>query len=208
MKLGYWFIVLVALLVVTLLPSSLLARHYSFADSNAYKAVKPKFSPPNIVFGIVWPVLYVLMSVSVWFALRHTFDATPQAQQVAQPPQAQQTQQQGLGISIVVIFAASLALNFAWVPVFYKKDYMGSLGILLGLLCVSLVLWVLLLKVNIIAGALWAPYLVWLVFALQLNVSVVIQSKSNDELKKQAYAFLDREGSNLQAKLKTVLQSI
>lgn len=163
MKLGYWSLILFAILVVTILPSSLLARHYSFSNTKAYKSVKPKFSPPNIVFGIVWPVLYILMSLSIWFSLRTCFDSDGR--------------NKGLGITIVVLYLVSLGLNFAWVPVFYKKDYMKSLSILLSLLCVSLVLFALLIKANPIACGLWAPYIAWLIFALQLNVAVITNSE-------------------------------
>jgi len=194
MKLGYWFLVLLAILVITILPSSLLARHYSFSKTNAYKSVKPKFSPPDIVFGIVWPILYVLMSLSIWFALRTTMDSPSKTH--------------GLGITIIVLYLVSLGLNFAWVPVFYKKDYMRSLGILLSLLCVSLVLFALLIKVNVIAGGLWAPYLAWLIFALQLNVAVVINSQNNDQLKSEAMKFISKTKDDLKGRIDGLLSSI
>jgi len=36
-------------------------------DTNHYSnLIKPPFSPPPITFGIVWPILYILISISIY----------------------------------------------------------------------------------------------------------------------------------------------
>ncbi len=93
---------------------------------------------------------------------------------------------------------------------------MVSISILLALLCVSLVLWALLIRVNPIAGGLWAPYIAWLIFAIQLNVAVVTQSKSNDAVKDKVYQIVgdakssvkDMVGEKLSSKLGGILKAL
>lgn len=39
-------------------------------DTNHYNnLIKPPFSPPPIIFGIVWPILYLLISISIYKVL-------------------------------------------------------------------------------------------------------------------------------------------
>ena len=61
--------------------------------------VKPDFMPPGWAFGIVWPILYVLMGLAVAMIL-------------AEPPSDRRR-------NALLLFVAQLALNFAWSPVFF-----------------------------------------------------------------------------------------
>lgn len=173
MKLVYWLLILVAICVVTMLPSFLISRHYSFSKTKDYEKVKPKFSPPSIVFGIVWPVLYSLMSVSVWLVVFKTRSTPYRA-------------------TVLVLYSLLLALSFSWIPLFYKKRYMSSLAVLLSMLTVSLVLWGLFIKLFPISAGLWAPLLVWLMFATQLNISVITNSKITDYKKAKVMDYLEK----------------
>lgn len=60
---------------------------------------KPSFTPPDIVFPIVWTFLYILMAVAVWQALRHA----PNRQDCA---------------VIIGVFLLQLVLNVSWSFVF------------------------------------------------------------------------------------------
>jgi len=171
MKTGYQILLLVSLLILTLLPSSLLGAKYKPSRVKNYKKIKAPFSPPSITFAVVWPILYVLTSVAVWLVLRRA------DQMVGGHPN-----QLPFLIGTILLFVFQLALNFAWIPAFSKGKYMDSLWILLGLLLLGLLLLVLLLKTSTVAALLWSPYLIWLLFALQLNISVVVNKHAQDAL--------------------------
>ena len=60
---------------------------------------KPSFMPPGWAFGVVWPVLYVLLGLSL-------------AMVIAAPPSTRRT-------AALALFFVQLALNFAWSPIFF-----------------------------------------------------------------------------------------
>ena len=122
----------------------------------AYQAgPKPAISPPGIVFGIVWAVLFALMGFA---AGRVTFAAD-----------AGQRRWKGLNLLIV-----QLAVNFCWPILFFNlRAYAFSLIWLLLLL--GLVVWMTLefRKADRLAALSQIPYIAWLCFAAVLNDLVV-----------------------------------
>ncbi|OWY02247.1 TspO/MBR family protein [Thioclava sp. IC9] len=111
---------------------------------------KPGFTPPNWVFPVAWTYLYV----SVAYAAARI---APEARsQIA-----------------LALFAVQIALNTLWTPVFF-----GAHRLWLGLL-VLICLWVAVaammlafLQLDMLAGLLVFPYLVWLTLAGALNFRV------------------------------------
>lgn len=116
-------------------------------------AVKPALSPPMWLFPVVWSILYVLMGVGaarVW----------------QQEPSTQRSR--GLNLYIV-----QLIVNFFWSLLFFNAQAYGFAVLWL------LLLWLLVLgmilsfrRVDPLAAKLQIPYLLWLTFALYLNISV------------------------------------
>lgn len=116
-------------------------------------AVQPPLSPPAILFPIVWTILYALMGISaarVWL----------------QPPSASRSQ----GLNLYVI---QLVVNFFWSLFFFNAQAYGF-SILWLLLLWGLVLAMILTfrKTDPLAAWLQVPYLLWLTFALYLNLGV------------------------------------
>lgn len=114
-------------------------------------AVKPPLSPPSIVFGIVWPILFALMGIGVgliWLA----------------PPSRSRKK-------ALAVFFVQLILNFIWPIVFFNAQAYGWAALLLVILWLT-VLWMVLLFMSTepLAGWLQVPYLLWLAFALYLNL--------------------------------------
>lgn len=111
---------------------------------------KPGFTPPGWVFPVVWTTLYVLMA---WSAAR--LAAVP-----------------GAGL-LLALWAAQIALNTLWTPVFFGAHRLGAAMAILALLwLVVAVLIVLAWRVDRLAGALLVPYLAWLSLAGTLNWSI------------------------------------
>jgi tryptophan-rich sensory protein len=115
---------------------------------------KPAFSPPNQVFGPVWTTLYVLMAVAAWrVGRRH-----------GKPNRR----------SALAWWAAQLALNAAWSPLFFgleRPDWAMAVIVLL----LAVLVWTAwrIYAVDRVASALLWPYLAWVVFASALNGAIV-----------------------------------
>ena len=112
--------------------------------------VKPSLFPPPVTFGIVWPLLYVLMG----FALALIITARGARGRRA----------------AIVGFAVQFALNLAWTPLFFGAHQITGALILLLVIDVAVLATVLLFwRVRPIAGAMLLPYLAWVLFATVLN---------------------------------------
>jgi tryptophan-rich sensory protein len=115
--------------------------------------VKPSFMPPGWAFGVVWPILYGLMGVALAIVL-------------AEPPSTRR--RAGL-----ILFAAQLALNFAWSPIFFAGHDITLANIVIFLMAVLAAAAAgQFLRLRKPAGLLLVPYLAWLVFAAMLNSAI------------------------------------
>ena len=115
---------------------------------------RPALMPPSAVFSIVWPILYVMIFLSLYFYLKDGFSKS-----------------HFVGI---FFFFLQLALNFAWVPVFFGLHKIAySLVIIFALLVFVAITILLFFKKSQIAGWLLVPYLLWLCFATYLNYEIV-----------------------------------
>lgn len=111
---------------------------------------KPALYPPPETFAIVWTLLYAIigfaaaMVASAWGA-------------------------RGRSLALA-LFAAQLALNLAWSPLFFAMHRIGgALYLLLLLDLVALATVVAFWRVRMAAGLLLVPYMAWLLFATVLN---------------------------------------
>ena len=111
---------------------------------------KPAFQPPGWAFGATWTALYTMMGI----ALAAILDE-------AKSPRRS---------SALALFAAQLALNFAWSPVFFGGG-MIDIGLLIIIVMAALVVMTIIAfwRTRPLAGALLLPYLAWLCLAAALN---------------------------------------
>ena len=115
--------------------------------------VKPPFSPPAVLFPIVWTILYTLMGVStarIWLS----------------PESVERSR--GLNLYIV-----QLIVNFFWSLIFFNTQAFGFAFIWLLLLWVLILLMILsFYKTDKLATLLQIPYLLWVTFAGYLNYMI------------------------------------
>lgn len=120
---------------------------------------KPKFQPPNYVFGPVWTVLYAAIAYSgyrIWEA----------------PKSPRRDAALGL-------WAAQLILNGAWTPLFFgARKPRIALGDIIALDAAALAYAATAATVDKPAAGLVAPYLGWLGFATALNAKIVAKNPS------------------------------
>ena len=111
--------------------------------------IQPALTQPSWVFPVVWGILYALMGVS--------------AARVA-------ATEKRLGLNLFIL---QLAVNFFWPLLFFNAHAFGFAAIWLGLLWVLVLLMILRFrKADPLAAVLQIPYLLWLTFALYLNLAV------------------------------------
>lgn len=114
---------------------------------------KPVFMPPGWTFGVVWPILYALLGVAF-------------AMVVAEPP----SERRRLAL---ILFFAQLILNFLWSPIFFAAHDIGLAKWVIFLMAiVAAAAAGQFLRIRKAAGLLMVPYLVWLVFAATLNITI------------------------------------
>jgi len=114
---------------------------------------KPSWTPPSAVFGPVWTVLYLLMGVSAWLIWR---DSVGSARRTA-----------------LLIFAIQLVLNGTWSLLFFGLRSPGWAALEIVLLWGSIVATMFTFAgINRLAASLLFPYLLWVSYAMALNVTI------------------------------------
>lgn len=118
---------------------------------------KPAFAPPGWVFPAVWTLLYILMAISAAMIAGEKTKASRDA---------------------LFMYWAQLFVNFWWSIFFFawglRLTAFFWLLLLLGLAAAMAVRFG---KIRPTAGKMNIPYLLWLVFAGVLNISVYILNK-------------------------------
>ena len=116
-------------------------------------AAKPPLTPPEVVFPIVWGILYALMGISaarVWLAA--------------------ESKERSRGLNLFVI---QLVLNVFWTLIFFNAAAYGLASVWIVALWAAVLLMTLqFFKVDRLAAWLQVPYLLWLTFAAYLNFGV------------------------------------
>jgi benzodiazapine receptor len=126
-------------------------------NSSWYKNLpKPKYNPPNYLFGIVWPILYILFWLT--YILSDPADNTI--------------------TTLFVIVAVLLAL---WSPVFFlfQSPALGSL-VLITLIVFSIAYAIVIIRKSTLAFVLFIPFLIWITFATYLNLSIAMNKKEEN----------------------------
>ena len=118
---------------------------------------KSKLTPPGYVFGIVWPILYLLLGISFLLTIR-----SPKCIGFCSP---------------LVFFTSQMILNLIWTTVFFKMKMMKTALLLIyAIIVLTIIAFVKMLPVNRNAALLLIPYLLWLSFASYLNLYIVVKN--------------------------------
>jgi tryptophan-rich sensory protein len=119
------------------------------ADTDWFE--RPALFPPEILFPIVWTLLFTLMGIALWLVWR----------------EGQTTHDIRLALSV---FALQFVFNLAWTPVFFGFQRPGLGLVVIGLLWVSILGTIVAFdRVDRRAAVLLVPYLLWVSFAAVLN---------------------------------------
>ncbi len=120
-------------------------------DSTWYDSIKPSITPPNYIFPIVWNILFLLISLSIYFSWISAKNASTKK-------------------SIAILFGINLFFNMFWSFAFFsQQNPQGAFAILIALWLSILSLLILTWRINKTSTYLLVPYLVWVTFAGVLN---------------------------------------
>lgn len=120
---------------------------------------KPPFNPPNWVFGPVWTVLYILMTISLYRVWRKGF----KKKEIK---------------TAVILFFVNLFLNALWSITFFGlKNVSLAIVVIIALLLSIIVLIRKFSVIDKVSSKLLIPYALWVSFATILNFSIWILNK-------------------------------
>ncbi|MGF1549257.1 MAG: TspO/MBR family protein [Sphingomonadaceae bacterium] len=115
---------------------------------------KSPADPPEWIFGVVWPILYILMGLALAMVL-HARGA------------------RGRGVA-VSLFLLQLVLNLSWSPVFFGAHRVGlAFAIIVLMLGAAIGATFAFARIRKAAAWLMLPYLAWLGFAAALNYDIM-----------------------------------
>lgn len=110
---------------------------------------KPSFSPPNWIFGPVWTLLYILMGISLYRVWTNK--------------------------KVPTVFWVQLILNTLWSIIFFGMRNPTLALVDIAALWIAIVLTIkAFYEINKLAAYLLIPYLLWVSFAIILNLSIVL----------------------------------
>ncbi len=119
---------------------------------------QPGFAPPNSIFPIVWPVLYLLTAVAAWLVWRAS--GSDEVRRLA-----------------LISFFIQLGIGVLWsVAFFWLHNPALGLGVILVFLAAIAITIVLFDRLSRAAAVLLIPLLLWVCFAAALNVAFVLLS--------------------------------
>ena len=142
---------LIFIIVSTFLIGSLFTF---FTGTDIYnEIVKPPFAPPNIVFPIVWSVIYILISISLYLVLEEKKDND---------------------LSLFY-YSVQLFFNSTWTLIFFgfKNFFISFIWIMILIVCI-IKMFIEFYQIKKSAGLLIIPYIVWSFIALYLNIGIYV----------------------------------
>ena len=123
-----------------------------FVTRKRIPKVKSYLNPPSWLFGVVWPILYLLLGYSSYLIWNST-NVNMSTKQF-----------------YLFLYAIQVILVMAWWPyfVYYPEKFFATVTLIL-LAIFALIITILFFPINNIAGYCLIPYVIWLSFASLLT---------------------------------------
>ncbi|MDB4614009.1 tryptophan-rich sensory protein [bacterium] len=143
------------LIFIPLILGTVIANFSNFKTDKEYnKLNKSKVMPPNYIFSIVWPILYLLIGISYYYGINTN------------------------SYYNYIIPIIGLIINYSYTPIFLKLDNLIlALIIVLLTLVFAIITFIQFYYFNKIASYLLIPYILWLTFASYLSYDIYIINK-------------------------------
>ena len=148
---------LLGIILLIIFGISFIGSLFTLGNTNNewYLENKPSFTPPNIVFPIIWPILYLLIALSLYFSW---IKANKKDRK-----------------KIVKIFGINLIANALWSYLFFgiQNPLLAFIDLLIIFGTIIMMIFIA-GKIDKKAGYLLLPYLIWVGFAGILNLLTMI----------------------------------
>lgn len=128
-----------------------------FINNSFYNEIElPFFAPPSIIFKIIWPILYFLIALSIYYIMEKISIKN-----------LSKNYKQALIINYI--------LNQLFIPLFFglKSPFLGFI-IATAIFITSLFLYVESASINEKSGKLLIPYIMWNLFAAFLSLNIYL----------------------------------
>lgn len=147
-------------LVTVLITAGLCSHFNQIGMENFYGSIqKSALTPPDIIFPIVWGILYVLLVLAFDIVLNSSNEHKKSA---------------------ILQFISNMFLQIIWCWFFFNNgNFLLGFVILIILDFATAFLIEQFYKINHTAGGLLLPYMAWLLFATYLNWMIVALNGSN-----------------------------
>lgn len=122
---------------------------------------KPFFAPPSNIFGIVWPVLYLIIIVSFGWVFYQILV------------------KKRWSIKLLLPFLVNIIANALYSPLFFnwRRPLLASIDILVVLASIIAIM-VVMRKRALWVSVAQIPYLLWVTFATVLQLSILVKNWS------------------------------
>jgi len=125
----------------------------SFKEPWYSTLIKSSVNPPDWVFGPVWTILYLMMTIAIWLYW-HSINRNHK---------------------IVFYYFIHIAVNTTWSIVFFVfHQILLAMIVLIFLIGLIIFLMICFKRVNMTSFYLMVPYLLWCCYALILNTSIYL----------------------------------
>ncbi len=115
--------------------------------------IKSNYNPPDWIFAPVWITLYLMMTIAIWL-FWHS---------------------KNRDLNTIYIYFIHIVFNTTWSIVFFGlHQIFTALVVLLVLIFLIITLILKFKRVNLISYYLMFPYLLWTVYALFLNINLLV----------------------------------
>ena len=125
----------------------------SFKEPWYSELIKSNYNPPDWIFAPVWTILYLMMTLAIWF-FWHS---------------------KNRDMNTIYIYFIHIVFNTTWSIIFFGlHQILFALIVLLVLIFLIIILIIRFKRVNLVSYYLMIPYLLWTLYALFLNFNLLI----------------------------------
>ena len=115
--------------------------------------IKSNYNPPDWIFAPVWITLYLMMTIAIWLFCHS----------------------KNRDLNTIYIYFIHIVFNTTWSIVFFGlHQIFTALVVLLVLVFLIITLILKFKRVNLISFYLMFPYLLWTLYALFLNINLLV----------------------------------